>query len=249
MNNKPPISPSHAMVLAAGLGTRMRPITDKTPKPLVKVNNRTLIDHALDRLVDGGIRQAVVNLHHFGDQIERNLGRRDDIELTFSWEKEERLETGGGVKQALDNLGDDPFWVINSDSIWLNGPINMMTRMCEVWDDDKMDALLLLHSTVDAYGYDGVGDFNAESDGKLTRRMENEVTPWLFTGIQILHPRLFENAPDGAFSLNLLYDKALENERLFGMVHDGEWFHVGTPEGLGDAEEYMKYRYAGVKHR
>jgi len=249
MNPKPTISPSHAMVLAAGLGTRMRPITDKTPKPLVKVNKRALIDHVLDRLVEGGVSQATVNLHYFGDQIERYLGSREAPAISFSWEQEERLETGGGVKNALDQLGSDPFWVANSDSIWLNGPVNMMSRMCQIWDDSRMDGLLLLHSTVDAYGYDGNGDFNADADGKLTRREENEITPWLFTGVQILHPRLFKDAPDGAFSLNLLYDRALENERLFGMVHDGEWFHVGTPEGLGDAEEYMKYRYAGVKRR
>jgi len=240
---------THAMILAAGLGTRMRPITNKTPKPLVKVNKRTLIDHALDRLVDGGISDVVVNLHYHGDQIERHLDLRKSPAITYSWEKDELLETGGGVKQALPQLGKKPFWVVNSDSTWLNGPIDMMTRMNAIWDDDKMDGLLLLHSTVDAYGYDGRGDFNAEGDGMLTRRTEGEVTPWLFTGIQILHPRLFKNTPDGAFSLNLLYDQALENDRLYGMVHDGEWFHVGTPEGLGDAEEYMKYRYAGIKHR
>ena len=249
MKDKKIIAPSQAMILAAGLGTRMRPITDKTPKPLVKVNNRTLIDHVLDRLVEGGVSQAVVNLHYFGDQIERHLGLRDEPAITFSWEQEQLLETGGGVGKVLDQLGEIPFWVVNSDSLWLNGPTDMMTRMCQVWDDSRMDGLLLLHSTVDAYGYDGTGDFNAEADGKLTRRLENEVTPWLFTGIQILHPRLFKDAPDGAFSLNVLYDRALENGRLFGMVHDGEWFHVGTPEGLGDAEKYMKYRYAGIKRR
>ena len=249
MTVKPAITPTHAMVLAAGLGTRMRPITDKTPKPLVKVNGRSLIDHALDRLVDGGIKNVVVNLHHFGDQIERNLKQRDDLGISFSWEKDERLETGGGVKQALDMLGPSPFWVINSDSLWLNGPTSMMERMHRVWDDKRMDGLLLLHSTVDAYGYNGFGDFNAESDGLLSRRQDQEVTPWLFTGIQILHPRLFKDAPEGAFSLNLLYDQALENNRLFGMVHDGEWFHVGTADGLADAEEYMRHRYAGVKHR
>jgi len=244
-----PVQPTRAMILAAGLGTRMRPITNKTPKPLIKVNNRPLIDHALDRLQDGGVRQVVVNLHYFGEQVERHLSLREGPEITFSWEKEELLETGGGIKKALTLLGADPFWVVNSDSIWLNGPTNMMTRMCQVWDDGRMDGLLLLHSTVDAYGYDGLGDFNADPDGKLSRRPEQELSPWLFTGIQILHPRLFAGAPDGAFSLNTLYDQALENGRLYGMVHDGEWFHVGTTDGLGDAEEYMKYRYAGVKHR
>jgi MurNAc alpha-1-phosphate uridylyltransferase len=249
MTKKSEIKLTHAMILAAGLGTRMRPITDKTPKPLVQVNGRSLIDHALDRLVDGGVTDVVVNLHYFGEQLERNLKRRDDLSITFSWEKDELLETGGGINNALDDLGPTPFWAINSDSLWLNGPTSMMDRMSQVWDDERMDGLLLLHSTVDAYGYDGTGDFNASSVGQLIRREEREVAPWLFTGIQILHPRLFKNAPDGAFSLNILYDQALENGRLFGMVHDGEWFHVGTREGLGDAEEYMAYRYAGVKHR
>jgi len=243
------IHPTSAMVLAAGLGTRMRPLTDNTPKPLVEVNNRTLIDHVLDRLHDGGVTDVVVNLHYFGDQVENHLNRRATPSITYSWEKDELLETGGGVAKALPDLGENPFWVVNSDALWLNGPTNMMSRMCQVWDDSRMDGLLLLHSTVDAYGYGGTGDFNADPDGKLTRRQEQEITPWLFTGIQILHPRLFKSAPDGPFSLNLLYDQALENDRLYGMVHDGEWFHVGTPDGLSDAEEYMKYRYAGIKRR
>lgn len=238
-----------AMILAAGLGTRMRPITEKTPKPLIKVNSRTLIDHALDRLVEGGVTDAVVNLHYHGDQVERHLTRRAIPHMSFSWEREALLDTGGGVNQALPQLGTDPFWVVNCDSLWLNGPTSMMTRALEQWDPAKMDALLILHSTVDAYGYTGMGDFNAEPNGLLSRRPEQEVSPWLFTGIQILHPRLFEGAPEGAFSLNVLYNKAMEQERLYGMVHDGEWFHVGTPDGLGEVESFMKYRYAGVKRR
>ncbi len=249
MTVKSIIAPTQAMVLAAGLGLRMRPITNKTPKPLIKVNKRTLIDHALDRLVEGGVTDVVVNLHYFGEQIERHLGLRNDLNIAYSWEAEERLETGGGIKQALKQLGPDPFWVVNSDSVWLNGPTDTMLRMRQIWNEECMDGLLLLHSTVDAYGYNGKGDFNADAVGKLTRKQENEVTPWLYTGIQLLHPRLFKGAPDGPFSLNVLYDQALENERLYGMVHDGEWFEVGTPEGLGQVEEYMKYRYAGVKRR
>ncbi len=247
--NKTPTPLKKAMILAAGLGTRMRPITDKTPKPLVKVNNRTLIDHALDRLVEGGVTDALVNLHYHGDQVERHLTRRAVPSMTFSWEREALLDTGGGVKKALTQLGEDPFWVVNCDSLWLNGPTSMMVRALEQWDPDKMDAFLILHSTVDAYGYTGNGDFNAEPDGLLSRRPELEVSPWLFTGIQILHPRLFENTPDEAFSLNLLYDRAIEQNRLYGLVHDGEWFHVGTPDGLGEVESFMKYRYAGVKRR
>jgi MurNAc alpha-1-phosphate uridylyltransferase len=238
-----------AMILAAGLGSRMRPITNKTPKPLVQVNSHALIDHAIDRLVEGGVTDVVVNLHYLGDQVERHLGQREKPNITFSWELDELLETGGGVKNALKQLGNDPFWVVNCDSIWLNGPQKMMSRAIEQWDPGKMDALLVLHSTVDAYGYEGQGDFQADPNGLLTRRPELEVTPWLFTGIQILDPRAFDHTHGGAFSLNVIYDSMIENARLYGMVHDGEWFHVGTPEGLEEVEGFMEYRYAGVKHR
>ena len=238
-----------AMILAAGLGSRMRPITNQTPKPLVQVNGRPLIEHVIDRLVEGGVTEVVVNLHYLGDQVERQLRLRKNQNITFSWERYELLETGGGVKNALPQLGKDPFWVINCDSLWLNGPQSMMTRALEQWDPKKMDALLILHSTIDAYGYEGRGDFQADPNGLLTRRPELEVAPWLFTGIQILNPMVFENTPSGAFSLNVVYNNTIENMRLYGMVHDGEWFHVGTPEGLSDVENFMRHRYAGIKHR
>ncbi|MCK5444537.1 MAG: nucleotidyltransferase family protein [Rhodospirillaceae bacterium] len=238
-----------AMILAAGLGTRMRPITDRTPKPLVEVNKRALIDHALDRLTEGGVTDVVVNLHYLGDQIERHLARRKTPNITFSWERDALLDTGGGVRQVLAKMGVEPFWVVNCDSLWLNGPTEMMARALAQWDPEKMDALLVLHSTVDAYGYEGPGDFHAEPDGLLSRRPELEVSPWLFTGIQILSPKVFEDTPEGAFSLNVIYDKAIAKGRLYGLVHDGEWFHVGSPEGLGEVESFMKYRYAGVKLR
>ncbi len=237
------------MILAAGLGLRMRPITERTPKPLVKVDERPLIDHALDRLEEGGVTDVVVNLHYLGGQVERHLALRKSPNITFSWERDALLNTGGGVKQALPQLGSDPFWVVNCDSLWLNGPQEMMARALDQWEPDKMDALLILHSTVDAYGYEGKGDFTAEPDGLLSRRPEMEISPWLFTGIQILDPKVFENTPDGAFSLNRIYDTAIEKGRLYGMVHDGEWFHVGSPDGLGKVESFMKVRYAGVKRR
>ncbi len=246
---KAPAPLKNAMILAAGLGTRMRPITERTPKPLVKVNNRTLIDHAIDRLVEGGVTDITINLHYLGDQVERHLGRRETPNINFSWERDVLLDTGGGVQQALPQLGDEPFWVVNCDSLWLNGPTEMMTRALEQWDADKMDALLILHSTVDAYGYDGYGDFNAEQDGLLSRRPELEIAPWLFTGIQIVQPKLIADIPDQIFSMNRIYDQAIERDRLYGMVHDGEWFHVGSPDGLSEVESFMKYRYAGVKHR
>ena len=240
--------PKRAMVLAAGKGLRMRPITDRTPKPMIPVDGRPLIDHALDRLLEAGVENTVVNIHHLGEQIERHLAKRDTPGIQFSPE-ETLMETGGGVKKALGLLGNDPFIVVNSDAFWLNGPTDALGRMAAVWDADKMDGLLLLHSTVDAYGYGGRGDFNCEACGKLTRRPEMEISPWLFTGVQILKPEVFSDTPDGAFSLNIIYDRLLEQERLYGLIHDGEWFHVGTPDGLAEAEAFMQIRYPGIKHR
>lgn len=237
-----------AMVLAAGFGVRLRPITDTTPKPMVKVLGRTLIDRTIDRLIDGGVQSIVVNTHHLGEVVHQHLKKRDDIEILFSQE-DPILETGGGIAHALPMLGDQPFFVCNGDTLWLNGSQNAVKRLLRHWDDEKMDALLMLHSTVDAYGYSGMGDFCVDPLGLLTRRPESEVSPYLFTGLQILHPRLFKDAPQGAFSLNVLYDKAMENDRLYGMVHDGEWFHIGTPDALDEAESYMRLRYSGIKHR
>ncbi|NQV83684.1 MAG: nucleotidyltransferase family protein [Rhodospirillales bacterium] len=240
--------PKKAMLLAAGLGTRLRPLTDTLPKPLVRVDGTTLIDHALDRLESAGITDVVINTHYRAEQLEDHLSHRKTPNIRFSREAD-LLETGGGVAGALKMLGDAPFFVANSDAFWLNGPFDALVRMARTWSDDKMDGLLLLHSTVEAYGYTGRGDFCAGGDGRLTRRPECQVAPWLFTGIQILHPRLFDDCPQGAFSLNVLYDRAIESERLYGALHDGEWFHVGSHEGLEEAETYMRLRYAGIRHR
>ncbi|HIE20608.1 MAG TPA: nucleotidyltransferase family protein, partial [Rhodospirillales bacterium] len=224
--------PYKAMILAAGLGTRLKPVTDTLPKALVQVDNRALIDHALDRLEAVGVGEVVVNTHYLAEQLQAHLSGRKSPVLQISHE-DDLLDTGGGIAKALPLLGDDPFLAVNADAFWLNGPYDALQRMAHTWDDDTMDGLLLLHSTVEAYGYTGLGDFCAPlGDGVLTRRLEGEVSPWLFTGIQMLHPRLFKTAPDGAFSLNLLYDRAIESGRLLGVVHDGEWFHVGTPQGL-----------------
>ena len=241
--------PYKAMVLAAGLGTRLKPVTDTLPKALVQVDNRALIDHALDRLEAVGVGEVVVNTHYLAEQLQAHLSGRKSPVLQISHE-DDLLDTGGGIAKALPLLGDDPFLAVNADAFWLNGPYDALQRMAHTWDDDTMDGLLLLHSTVEAYGYTGLGDFCAPlGDGVLTRRLEGEVSPWLFTGIQMLHPRLFKTAPDGAFSLNLLYDRAIESGRLLGVVHDGEWFHVGTPQGLEEAETYMNLRYAGKERR
>ena len=238
-----------AMILSAGLGTRMLHLTKKVPKPLVKVNGMALIDHVITRLEEGGIKQIVVNLHYLGKQIEGHLTKRKHPKISFSWERDILLETGGGIKLALPKLGGSPFWVVNSDSIWLNGPTQMMMRMEQIWDQSKMDVLLLLHSTVNSYGYEGRADFNLDTEGKASRRNEREVSPWLFTGIQIIHPRVFNRAPENPFSLNIIYDQAIKTGKLFGVVHDGEWFHVGTPEGQKEAEDYMKLPYASERRR
>jgi len=241
-------APKIAMVLAAGFGVRMRPITETRPKPLIEVAGRSLIERTIDRLQVVGVEKIVVNTHHLGQMVVEHLKHRDGPKIVFSPE-DPVMETGGGIKNALSALGDEPFYACNADTLWLNGSQDALDRLARHWQDADMDALLMLHSTVDAYGYDGLGDFCADADGKLARRPEGEVAPYLFTGVQILHPRLFKNAPDGAFSLNVLYDRALKSGRLYGIVHDGEWFHIGTPEGLEEAETYMKLRYAGIKHR
>ncbi|MBM3566656.1 MAG: nucleotidyltransferase family protein [Alphaproteobacteria bacterium] len=237
-----------AMVLAAGLGTRLKPITDTTPKPLVPVAGRTLLDWALDRLEDAGVEKAVVNLHYLGEKIEKHLKDRGRPKIVFSREAE-RLETGGGIAKVLPELGPDAFFSVNADVMWLNGPGDALDRLIRHWNGETMDGLLLLQESVFAFGYEGQGDFLMDATGRIKRRPERELAPYLFTGVQILHPRLFKGAPSGPFSLNVLYDRAIEAGRLYGIVHDGEWFHVGTADGLAEAEDYMRVRYPVSKRR
>lgn len=229
-------TPTHAMVLAAGLGLRLRPITEHTPKPLVQVAGRAMLDRALDHLAEAGIANVVVNTHWLADQIATHLAGRPGITLSH---EPDLLETGGGVAKALPYLGGGPFYVVNSDIIWTDGACPALRRLAESWDDDKMDALLLMQRTATALGYDGQGDFFLDAQGAPRRRMGREVAPLLFSGVQILSPRLFAHVPQGKFSLNLLYDQALESDRLFGIVHDGGWYHVGTPEALQPVEEAL----------
>jgi len=234
-------SPNCAMILAAGLGERMRPLTDNLPKPLIPVRGRTLLDTILDRLEAVGVSEVVVNLHYLGSMIEDHLRDRPRPRIVFSPEEQTRLETGGGVRAALPKLGADPFYAINGDVCWLDGPTPALDRLAAAWDERTMDALLLLQPTATAFGYEGRGDFMLDPLGCARRREERQMAPFVFAGVQILHPRLFEGAPQGAFSLNVLYDKAAEAERLFGMRHDGEWFHIGTPQGLAEVEEAMHH--------
>jgi MurNAc alpha-1-phosphate uridylyltransferase len=224
------------MLLAAGLGLRLRPITLEIPKPLVSVAGRSMLDRVLDRLDEVGCGQKVVNLHWLGDKIRRHLAGRSDI--IFS-EEPSLLETGGGVAQALPLLGRAPFYVCNADIIWRDRGEASLARLALTFDAARMDGLLLLHPLATAFGYQGQGDFHLGGDGRLTRRQAGERTQYLFAGVQILHPRLFVDCPSGAFSLNLLYDRASAAERLFGMVHDGSWFHIGTPEALAEVDSLV----------
>jgi len=226
------------MVLAAGLGLRMRPLTDTRPKPMIEVAGRPLIDWALARLHGAGVEHAVVNLHYLGDQIAAHLKDRTDPHITFTSE-DPVLETGGGIEYALDHLGTAPFFACNSDGLWLDGPTNAMTRLAQAWDDDTMDGILLLHDPARAFGYDGDGDFSISSEGLVARRAEEKGPAYVFTGVQLLHPRLFNDTPGGAYSLNVLYDRALAAGRLYGLVHDGEWFHVGTPQARDETEAWL----------
>jgi MurNAc alpha-1-phosphate uridylyltransferase len=222
--------PNSAMVLAAGLGTRMRPITQTVPKPLIELGGRTLLDHALDRLVLAGIERAVVNVHYMAELIEERLAARSEPKIEISRE-EELLETGGGVLKALPLLGEF-FFVVNSDVLWLDGKDYALTRLADAFDDTRMDAILLMQRTTGATGYDGSGDYFLDPLGTPRRRTEREIAPYIFTGVQLLHRRLFDGVSEKRFSLNRLYDRANETGRLHAIVHDGEWYHVGTPEGL-----------------
>ena len=235
-----------AMVLAAGLGTRMQPLSDARPKPLIQLAGKTLIDRVLDHLTAAGVTRIVVNTHYKAEMLDAYLAKREGI--VFSPEPE-LLETGGGVKKALPQLGENAFFVVNSDAVWLDGPTRALTRLTRTWDDEKMDALLLFQRTVGVRGTAGRGNFFLDSEGFATRRLEQAIAPYVFSGVQILHPRLFADAPDGAFSLNVLYDRAEEADRLFGIVHDGEWFHVGTPQQREVAEYEITHGNDSVNSR
>lgn len=236
--------PKRAMVLAAGLGTRLRPITNSVPKPMVKVDRVPIIDLVLDRLVAAGIEEVVVNTHHLAEVIHEHLKGRERPRIQFSHE-EAILETGGGIKKALPLLGPDPFFSVNAKIVWLNGKVDALRRLADAWDDESMDALLLLQPTVTAVGYEGPGDFFADQNGAVRRRRDWEVAPFLFSGIQLVHPRIFADSPDGAFSMNVLYDRAIEQGRLYALRHDGEWLHVSTRQHLLEVEAYI--HSAGLK--
>jgi N-acetyl-alpha-D-muramate 1-phosphate uridylyltransferase len=228
--------PKSAMILAAGLGTRMRPHNGHIPKPLVTVGGKSLIDYGLDRLADAGVERAVVNVHHLADALEKHLAQRKRPHIVISDERAELLGTGGGVAKALPRLGDAPFFLVNSDTLWLDGVRPNFTRLGEAFDPNVMDALLLLAPTTDSIGYSGRGDYMMLPDGGLQRRAEREVAPFIYAGTAILSPTLFAGAPKGAFPLTLLFDRAGENNRLFGLRLEGVWMHVGTPDAVAAAD-------------
>jgi N-acetyl-alpha-D-muramate 1-phosphate uridylyltransferase len=227
---------SSAMVLAAGLGSRMRPLTDALPKPLVKVAGRALIDHVLDRLEQAGVTDAVVNVHHMADAIEAHLKSRTRPEIRISDERGELLDTGGGVVKALPLLGPAPFFHMNSDALWIEGVTPNLPRLAAQFDPARMDILLLVASTAASIGYEGRGDFAMAPDGTLTRRAERQVAPFVYAGAAILSPQQFVDAPKGKFSLNRMFDRAAERGRLFGTRLEGTWMHVGTPVAIQQAE-------------
>lgn len=223
------------MVLAAGLGTRMRPLTDTLPKPLIKVAGRPLVDHALDRLAEAGIAKAVVNVHYLADAVEAHVASRTAPRVTVSDERDLLLETGGGMIKAADLL-PDPFFCVNSDNIWIDGPTDVFHELSQAWDPATMDALLLLVPHTGAHNFAGKGDFHMDGRGRLARRRSGRIAPFIFTGVQLVSKHLLREPPEGPFSTNVLWTRAIEEGRLYGCVFTGMWFEVGTPEAIAPTE-------------
>ncbi|HEY5238439.1 MAG TPA: nucleotidyltransferase family protein [Rhizomicrobium sp.] len=233
---------THAMIMAAGLGTRMRPLTNDRPKPLVEVGGRMLIDHAIDRLVAAGVTTIVVNIHHHAEKLRAHLTEREDVEIVISDESDNLLDSGGGIAKALALFKNEPFFTHNSDSVWVEGAGSALKQMNARWNPDTMDSLMLVASTVNALCYDGRGDFMMDAEGRLSRVPELRVAPFVWIGVQILHSRLFDGAPTGRFSINPLWDRAIARERLFGTRLDGTWMHIDRPDAIKDAEAFLAGR-------
>jgi N-acetyl-alpha-D-muramate 1-phosphate uridylyltransferase len=231
------VKPTKAMVLAAGLGVRMRPLTDRMPKPLVRVAGRALLDHGLDKLGDAGVSEAVVNVHYLPDQIIDHVAARARPRVIISDERHEVLGTGGGVVKALPSLGRTPFFLVNADTMWIDGVRPNLVRLSEVFDPAHMDILLLMAPTTSSIGYGGRGDYAMLPDGALRKRREHQVVPFVYAGAAVMSPSLFADAPTGDFSLTKMFVRANEQERLFGLRLDGVWMHVGTPDAVHAAEE------------
>ena len=233
-----PLSSDTAMVLAAGLGKRMRPLTASQPKPLVRVAGKPLIDHALDRLAEAGVGRAVVNVHYLADALEAHVAARTAPQVTVSDERALLLETGGGMVKALPHL-PDPFFALNADNVWLDGPNTAFAELSRRWNPAEMDALLLLVPHARAANFNGPGDFHMDPNGLLSRRKDGRIAPFIYTGIQLVSHRLLREAPEGAFSTNILWNRAIEEGRLYGLSFGGLWFEVGTPQAIRPTEEAL----------
>lgn len=234
----PPLASDTAMVLAAGLGKRMRPLTAAQPKPMVRVAGKPLIDHALDRLRDAGVARAVVNVHYLADVLEAHVSARTAPRVSISDERAQLLETGGGMIKALPQL-PDPFFALNADNIWLDGPNNAFAELSRRWNPDQMDALLLLVPHARAANFGGPGDFHMDALGQLSRRRDGRIAPFIYTGIQLVSHRLLRDAPEGPFSTNILWNRAIAEGRLYGLSFSGLWFEVGTPQAIRPTEEAL----------
>lgn len=233
--------PRTAMIMAAGLGKRMRPLTATRPKPLIEVNGKALLDHVLEKLRLAGVAKVVVNVHYLADAIEAHLlTRAEGLEVVISDERKLLMETGGGMVQAEPLIDSEPFLALNSDNLWIDGPADTIKLLASQWDGAKMDALLLLVPQARAFGHKGMGDFHMDRTGSLRRRERSHVAPFVFTGVQIVSKRLLRDAPEGPFSTNILWDRAIDEGRAFGAVHQGLWFDVGTPQSIGFTEAALE---------
>ena len=234
--------PRTAMIMAAGLGKRMRPLTATRPKPLIEVNGKALLDHVLEKLREAGVKKVVVNVHYLADALEAHLKSRDHgLEIVISDERDVLMETGGGLIKAEPLIDSDPFLALNSDNLWIDGPADTLKLLASQWDDTKMDALLLLVPQASALNHKGIGDFHMDRAGRIRRREKSHVAPFVFTGIQIMSKRLLRDAPDGPFSTNILWNRAIEEGRCFGAVHQGLWFDVGTPQSIQLTETALEH--------
>jgi len=233
--------PETAMVMAAGLGKRMRPLTATRPKPLVEVAGKPLIGHVFDHLRAAGVKRAVVNVHYLADAMEAYLRARvTDMEVVVSDERKQLMETGGGIVQARELIGDKPFLCVNSDNLWVDGPIDAIRALAAQWDDDRMDALLLVVPLARANGHGGAGDFRIDAHGKIVeRRKPGRLAPFVYTGVQILSPRVIRDWPEGPFSTNLFWNRAIDAGRAWAVVHQGLWFDVGTPPAIAMTEAVL----------
>lgn len=233
-----PLASDTAMVMAAGLGKRMRPLTASQPKPMVRVAGKPLIDYSLDHLAEAGVTKAVVNVHYLADALEAHLAKRAAPSITISDERSLLLETGGAMVRALPHL-PDPFFCLNSDNIWLDGPRNVFRELTDAWRPQEMDALLLVVSHKQAHNFAGEGDFHLGPTGLISRRRQRQVAPFIYTGIQLVSHRLLRDAPEGPFSTNVLWQRAIGEGRLYGLIHTGQWFEVGQPKAIAPTEAWL----------